>query len=92
MIETRRQQIIDILEDRAITIQDLATTLRADIKDIIDDLEHIKLSIKSKKLKVEPAFCKYCGFVFKEREKLKTPTKCPKCRKEWIQPALFRIE
>jgi len=89
---TRREEIIEILEKRPITVQELATLFRVELKDILEGLEHIKLSIKPRKLNIEPARCKYCGFVFKERERLKTPTKCPKCRKEWIQAALFSIK
>jgi len=89
---TRREEIIEVLEKRAITVQELATLFRVELADILEDLEHIKLSIKPEKLKIEPPYCKYCSFIFRERKKLKTPTKCPKCRKEWIHAAMFSIK
>jgi transcriptional regulator len=92
MSMTRREEIIGVLEKNPISVQELATMFHVEIGEILEHLEHIKLSIKPKKLKVDPAFCKYCGFVFKERKRLKTPTKCPKCRKEWIHAAMFSVK
>jgi len=89
---TQRKEIIEILSKEEKTAKELAEVFNVDIKDIIEDLEHIKKSIKPRKLKVKPAFCKGCGFVFKERDKVSKPSRCPKCRKEWIQGALFSIE
>lgn len=88
---TRREQIYDLLKEREWTAQELANHFKIELSEIIDDLEHLKKSIKPRKIVVKPAYCKYCGFLFKERSRIKAPSKCPKCRKEWIQPALLRI-
>ena len=37
--------------------------------EILEDLKHIKYSIRPKKLLQKPALCKKCGFKFKERSK-----------------------
>jgi len=63
-----------------------------DMFEILEDLKHIKYSIKPKKLKMKPAQCKKCAFIFKERSRVKKPSKCPSCKGEWIIAPLFKIE
>ena len=91
MPETIRKQIIEMLEQRPWSAYALANYFRLEAAEIFDDLEHIKLSIRPRKIKVIPAVCKTCGFVFKERTKMKAPSKCPKCKSEYIQDALLSI-
>ena len=89
---TRREEIAALLEKKALSAQQLADRFQIIPPDIIEDLEHIKKSIKPKRLIVIPARCEDCGFVFKEREKIKKPSKCPKCRSERILSPLFKIK
>lgn len=88
---TQRKQIIKMLEEQPISAYALANYFRVEAAEIFEDLEHIKLSIKPRQIKTIPAACKTCGFVFKERVKLKAPSKCPKCKSEYIQDALMKI-
>ena len=88
---TRRQQIIEILQQNKQTAQQLANYFQTELKEIIEDLGHIKKSIKTKKLKISPAFCKSCNFVFKERSKISKPSKCPRCKSEWIEAQMFWV-
>ncbi|MBI4452324.1 transcriptional regulator [Candidatus Woesearchaeota archaeon] len=88
---TRRQQIIEILENQKATAQYLANIFETTLKEILEDFKHIEKSIKPKKLKIIPAYCKSCNFVFKERSRVSKPTKCPKCRSEWIETQRFYI-
>lgn len=90
---TRREDIIDILSGEEWTARELQLHFGCEPKEIIADLEHIKKSLLPKrKLVRKHAYCRLCGFVFKERAKLKKPSKCPKCRSESIQEPVFRIE
>ncbi len=89
---TRRQQIIEILQENRQTAQQLANYFQTTLKEIIEDLQHIQKSIKPKKLKINPAYCKKCNFVFKERDKISKPSKCPRCKSEWIEAQMFEIE
>ena len=89
---TRRQQIIEILQENRQTAQQLANYFQTTLKEILEDLEHIQKSIKPKKLKTDPAHCKKCSFIFRERGKVSKPTKCPRCRSEWIEAQMFWIE
>jgi hypothetical protein len=88
---TRREEIIKILSKEKKSAQEFAYYFNIDLNEILDDLEHIKRSIRPKKLNVDPAKCKNCAFIFKERSKIKKPSKCPRCRSEWIMPPLFSL-
>jgi len=89
---TRREQIIEILSKEENSAQQLANDFKVEMLEILEDLKHIKYSIKPKKLIMKPSQCKKCGFKFEERNKIRKPSKCPKCKSEWIMAPLFRIE
>lgn len=89
---TRRKDIEDILSKNRISLQEIANMFRVELKEILEDIEHIKKSIRPKKLVMFPAQCRNCGFIFKERTKIKTPSKCPRCKHERIQASLFTIK
>lgn len=92
-MSTRRQQIEDMFMEREVSAQQIANLFRVEMSEILEDMEHIILSRREEyKLKTNPAYCKNCGFIFRERSKIKAPSKCPRCRKEWIQEPLFRLE
>ncbi|MFW9956327.1 MAG: transcriptional regulator [Candidatus Thorarchaeota archaeon] len=86
---TRRERIAEILErtEYPLTAEDICREL--DIKDrsiVYEDLTHISKSIKheSKELLVQPPRCGNCDFVFRVKEIAKRPSKCPKCKGQWI--------
>ena len=88
---TRREEIVEILSREEKSAQQLANEFKVDLFEILEDLKHIKYSIRPRKLSVRPSQCKKCDFVFKERSKVKKPSKCPKCKSEWIMAPLFRV-
>ena len=89
---TRREQIIEILTKEETSAQQLENDFKVELFDILEDLKHIKYSIRPRKLIQKPAQCKKCSFKFEEISKIKKPSKCPKCSSEWIMEPLFRIE
>ena len=89
---TRREEITSLLEKEPASAKHLADIFGTILPEILEDLKHIKLSVRPKKLVVVPAKCEDCGFVFKERKKIKAPSKCPKCRSERISEPLFQIK
>jgi predicted Zn-ribbon and HTH transcriptional regulator len=91
--ETIRQKIISLLEDKTLSAKDISTDVRASEKEIYEHLEHIQRTINKSKHNfiVTPAICKKCGFIFRKRDKLKKPGKCPVCRGELIQEPLFSV-
>lgn len=91
--ETIRQKIISLLEDKTLSAKDISADVRASEKEIYEHLEHIQRTINKSKHNfiVTPAICKKCGFIFRKRDKLKKPGKCPVCRGELIQEPLFSV-
>ncbi|MHA1636390.1 MAG: HTH domain-containing protein, partial [Candidatus Thorarchaeota archaeon] len=88
-MKTRRERIEEMLSqtETPLSAQNLCDML--DIKSrslVYEDIEHITKSIrnKGKELLMSPASCGKCNFVFKDRKKAKRPSRCPKCRSEWI--------
>jgi len=75
------------------TARDLSRNLRAPMKLVIDDLEHLRRSLREGEAwAVDPAECERCGFVFEERERVEKPSRCPSCKGERIREAAFGIE
>jgi len=94
-MSTRRQKIAELLEksEHPLTAQDICDTF--DIKNssiVYEDIEHISRSVRSKgkKVLIRPASCAKCDYVFGSRKSVKRPSRCPKCRSQWIiQPAFL---
>ena len=89
---TGREEIIEILSKGEESAQQLANDFKVELFEILEDLKHIKYSVKPRKLLQRPAQCKKCGFSFEERSKIRKPSRCPKCKSEWIMAPLFRVE
>lgn len=90
---TRRQEIIDMLRYRQLTIKEIADEFLTIPEEIVEDLKHIKSSVQPKErlLSTDP-HCIGCGFIFKERKKLKPPSKCPKCKGHNIDVAKYYVK
>ncbi|MHA1392992.1 MAG: transcriptional regulator [Promethearchaeota archaeon] len=91
---TKRRRLILYLKEIGgmVDLRQIMTELEYGSKrELIEDIESIKKSLKNKGqiLKVRPAKCIKCGFVFRNQERLKIPSKCPKCKHERIEwPAI----
>ncbi len=91
--DTVRQEIISALTGQTLSAKEISPLVKASEKDIYSHLEHIQKTIKQEHaLIITPAECRKCGFVFKKRDRLKKPGKCPACRGESIQEPLFSIK
>ena len=91
--ETIRQKIVSVLEGQTLTAKDISADVRISEKEIYEHLKHIQRTLnKSKHIFIlAPAVCKKCSFVFRKRDRLKKPGKCPVCRSELIQEPLFSV-
>ncbi len=91
--ETIRQKIISLLEGQSLYAKEISADVRASEKEVYGHLEHIQRTINKKEynLIITPAECRKCGFVFRKRDRLKKPGKCPVCHNEFIQEPLFSI-
>lgn len=90
---TYRQQLFSLLTEGFQNAQELSSSIHLPIKDVLHHLEHIRKSVRPpNRFIMLPAVCINCGFVFKERRKLHTPSKCPKCRDTHISEIEYRID
>lgn len=91
---TVRQQIIEALKGGMLTAKDISKAVHIKEKEVLEHLPHVARSFKNSatdRFVVEPSECLACGYVFKKRERLKTPGKCPICRSEEITEARYGI-
>ena len=90
---TIRQQLIALLSEGEYGVRDLSQMLGIPEKEVYPHLSHIARSVASKKrkLKIEPARCFECGFVFEERKRFTKPSRCPRCKGERIEAPRYKI-
>lgn len=91
--ETVRRDILSALEERTLSAKEISGIVRVPEKAVYDHISHIQRTVNKtgRRLIITHAECKQCGFLFKKREKLKKPGKCPLCRAETIKEPLFSI-
>ncbi len=88
---TLREALAEILEQESFDLREISKRLRIKEREALDHLEHVARSVRPKRFIMEPASCLDCGFVFKKRDRLSTPSKCPLCRSLSISPPRFKI-
>ena len=86
---TRRKSNAELLEksEKPINAQDICITLDIKSRSIVyEDIGHIAKSVRNsgKELLIRPASCGKCGYIFSTRKVASRPSKCPKCRSQWI--------
>jgi len=91
-VETTRQAIREFLSGGPRTLRDISQELRISEKDALGHLEHIARARVHGRLEMEPAECNSCGYVFKKRERLGKPGRCPVCRSESISQPRYYIK
>ena len=91
---TIRRRMVELLEEDMMDGRALSSRLGIREKEVYDHLDHIRRSVihKGKQLKVLPAECRACGYVFKDRQRLTPPGRCPRCRQTRGMPPAFVIE
>lgn len=91
--ETVRQRIVGVLEGKTLSAREISAEAKLPEKEVYEHLTHIRrqLARSDHPLKVVPAECRKCGFVFSKRDRLNKPGRCPVCRSEAIQEPYFSI-
>lgn len=91
--ETVRQRIISLLDGQSLSVRELSEAASVSEKDVYEHLSHIQKTVskKARSFVIVPASCRKCGFVFRKRERMKKPGKCPLCGSESISGARFSI-
>lgn len=92
--ETVREALAGALREAPMTARELSVRVGIRERDVADHLEHLARSLEARgdALRVVPASCIECGYVFRKRERLSRPSACPKCRSTRIDPPMFRVE
>ena len=90
---TLRKALIEVLTVQPRSVSSIARELGFKRGDVEDDLRHAIRSARAsgRRVLIEPARCRSCGFVFGE-DKLIKPSRCPSCRGERLFEAQVRIE
>lgn len=88
-----RKDLIPMLLEHPMTVTEIARFVDQTGKDTLDDLQHLLQSLKHSEYKpiIEVATCKKCGFEFGP-EKLRKPSKCPKCKATWITEPRIQLQ
>jgi predicted Zn-ribbon and HTH transcriptional regulator len=89
-----RRDLIERLMAGPMTATRIAREARAPIAEVVEDLGHLEKSLKhqGRRLMVEPAVCRKCGFEF-GRDKFARPSRCPECRGTWLtEPVVSVVE
>ena len=98
---TLREKLEALLRssDHPLTVEELSQLLAlppSESKLLYEHLRHLAKSIWQKSkgreaLVMVPPTCRNCGYIFKELDKPRRPSKCPKCRSQRITPPAFKI-
>ena len=93
-MDTVRREIISLLTEGEHGAKAISKSLRISEKEVYGHLEHIARSLLSQKMKLRivPARCLECGFVFEARNRFTSPGRCPRCKGEHVQDPEYRIE
>ena len=93
--ETLRQRIEGLLRKDEYGFEELRRLLEVPARALEDDLRHVERSLRrsTPRMRIEPARCRDCGFVFRDRASrhLHAPGRCPQCRSERIADPRFSI-
>ncbi len=75
---------------------ELSRQVGAPLKTVLEDIGHIRRSLPNEKgggrLVIRGMECCACGFRFRGRTRLGTPSRCPRCKCERISEPEFSIE
>jgi predicted Zn-ribbon and HTH transcriptional regulator len=91
-MSTFRQAIKEILQAETLSSLELSQRLSLPEKEVLAHLAHLaRAPGPGYHFLITPAVCKHCGFAFKKRERLTTPSRCPLCHRESIRRPRFTL-
>jgi hypothetical protein len=92
---TVRQQLRALLLRDTLAYETLRALLGLGVRQLEEELRHVERSARAagERLVVEPARCRACDYVFRDRERrhFHPPARCPHCRSERIEAPAFHI-
>ena len=92
-MQTIRQKIIQLLCLREMDARQISAEVGIREKEVAEHLPFISRSLaaRGEKLKIRPAECLSCGYVFKNRQRFTRPGRCPRCKKTHLLSPAFSI-
>lgn len=92
-MQTLRQRMIALLEEKEQSARELSGFLRISEKEVYEHLTHIHRSLAPRRrtLVVRPARCLDCSYVFRDRKRFTSPSRCPRCRCEHIEDPRYHV-
>ena len=90
-MSTIRQRLKELLREGEWTALQLSQELSVQESEIYSHLNHVRKSLNHEKLKVSPYHCLSCNYIYKKRERLDRPGRCPQCKGSHIGVAAFSI-
>lgn len=93
--QTPRQRMIELLIGTRLATHQLAQMLDIRERQVEEHLSHVVKTIardKSRRFVLDPAFCQDCNFVFRDRRRLTSPSRCPQCRSEAVAAPRYGID
>jgi transcriptional regulator len=93
--QTPRQRIIGLITGTRLSSYQLAQMLGVPERQVEDHLTHVVKTIardKTRRFILDPARCQDCDFVFRNRSRLTSPSRCPHCRSETITAPRYGID
>jgi predicted Zn-ribbon and HTH transcriptional regulator len=92
---TPRQRIIDLITGTRLSSYQLAQMLGIPERQVEEHLTHVVKTVardKTRRFILDPARCQDCDFVFRDRRRLTSPSRCPNCRSEGIAAPRYGID
>jgi predicted Zn-ribbon and HTH transcriptional regulator len=91
-MSTPRQAIKELLAEQPHSSLELSQLLSLSEKEVLEHLAHVARAPGSgRHFHIIPAVCKNCGFVFRKRDRLTRPSRCPVCQHQSISRPRFAL-
>ncbi|MEK6764522.1 MAG: transcriptional regulator [Nitrospirota bacterium] len=93
--QTPRQRIIEAITGTRRSSYQLAQMLGIRERQVEEHLAHVVKTVardKTRRFMLDPARCQDCNFVFRDRRRLTSPSRCPHCRSEAIASPRYGID
>jgi predicted Zn-ribbon and HTH transcriptional regulator len=91
-MSTPRQAMKELLAEQPLSSLELSQLLSISEKEVLDHLAHLaRAPGPGRYFRITPAKCRHCGFIFKKRDRLTRPSRCPICQHESIRRPRFAL-
>ena len=91
-MSTTRQIMRELLAEQPRSSLELSQLLSQSEKEVLGHLAHLaRAPGPGRRFHLIPAVCKHCGFVFRKRDRLTRPSRCPLCQHQSISRPRFAL-